>query len=289
MAHWRRETRAALRAGNHVVVFATDWEQFYVYTGERDISGTGRSTRVTHRVAAATNYDWLPLDIGKVVSANGRSMNLARGAEFMGPYWRAVGADSEYRVYVENPEGTAVLTTKSGQRVVGLLARGGTAEGALLLMPPLAYDEDEFTTPDGNWTKKAVQMGKRVFAALVELAKALSAGASGTPEPPWATAQEFALAKEAVVKAALRDAEAERKALDERVATLEHDLASLGKTRALLYESGRPLEDAVMRALQALGFKADRYRDSGSEFDVVFSSEEGRFLGEVEGKDAAAA
>jgi hypothetical protein len=34
-----------------------------------------------------------------------------------------------------------------------------------------------------------------------------------------------------------------------------------------------------------LGFKADNFKESESEFDAIFSSEEGRFLGEVEGKD----
>lgn len=175
MAHWRKETREALRAGKHIVVFATDWEQVYFYTGQKQVSGTGRSQSTTHVVAPTTNYEWLPLDVGKVIPANGRSMSLTRGAEFMAPYWKAVGADSEYRVYLEDPKGTAVLTTKSGQRVVGLLARGAAGEGALLLIPPLVFDEDALTNEDGNWNEKGVQLGRRVFAAFVGVAKALSA------------------------------------------------------------------------------------------------------------------
>jgi hypothetical protein len=34
-----------------------------------------------------------------------------------------------------------------------------------------------------------------------------------------------------------------------------------------------------------LGFSAEGHRDAESEFDAVFTSPEGRFLGEVEGKD----
>ena len=37
--------------------------------------------------------------------------------------------------------------------------------------------------------------------------------------------------------------------------------------------------------MQLLGFAASNYKDSDSEFDVVFQSPEGRFLGEAEGKD----
>lgn len=55
----------------------------------------------------------------------------------------------------------------------------------------------------------------------------------------------------------------------------------------LLFDKGRPLEDAVIDALRIIGFKADRYQDDESEFDIVFESPEGRFLGEVEGKDSS--
>jgi hypothetical protein len=38
--------------------------------------------------------------------------------------------------------------------------------------------------------------------------------------------------------------------------------------------------------LQILGFSAEPFADSESEFDVVFTSVEGRFIGEVEGTDS---
>jgi hypothetical protein len=52
-----------------------------------------------------------------------------------------------------------------------------------------------------------------------------------------------------------------------------------------LYETGKILESAIIDALQTLGFTASNYTDAESEFDIVFESKEGRFLGEVEGRD----
>jgi hypothetical protein len=52
-----------------------------------------------------------------------------------------------------------------------------------------------------------------------------------------------------------------------------------------LYEQGKPLEKAVLEGLQILGFSANPFTEGDSEFDVVFTSPEGRFIGEVEGKD----
>lgn len=52
-----------------------------------------------------------------------------------------------------------------------------------------------------------------------------------------------------------------------------------------MYETGKPLESAIIDALKILGFKADNYEDDKSEFDAVFGSKEGRLIGEAEGKD----
>ena len=58
--------------------------------------------------------------------------------------------------------------------------------------------------------------------------------------------------------------------------------------KKLLYENGKPLEYAIIDALQTIGFKAENYDDGKSEFDIVFESDEGRFIGEAEGKDNSA-
>ena len=55
--------------------------------------------------------------------------------------------------------------------------------------------------------------------------------------------------------------------------------------RVLLYETGKALEGAVLKALRLWGFVAEGHHDAESEFDAIFISPEGRFLGEVEGKD----
>ena len=66
------------------------------------------------------------------------------------------------------------------------------------------------------------------------------------------------------------------------------EIEEAARLRALLYETGKLLESAVLKALRLLGFTAEPYRDGDSEFDAVFTSAEGRFLGEAEGKDTKA-
>jgi len=66
---------------------------------------------------------------------------------------------------------------------------------------------------------------------------------------------------------------------------LEEELTQEQIYKKLLYASGNDLNEAVLKSLHVLGFNANPFRDAESEFDAVFDSEEGNFLGEVEGKD----
>jgi hypothetical protein len=62
-------------------------------------------------------------------------------------------------------------------------------------------------------------------------------------------------------------------------------LTEVRQVKALLFEQGAALEQAVRYGLRVLGFQTGNLHKDGSEFDVLFESEEGRGLGEVEGRD----
>jgi hypothetical protein len=66
---------------------------------------------------------------------------------------------------------------------------------------------------------------------------------------------------------------------------LQDDLQQAGGLRRLLFEQGKPLEAAILEVLRLFGFDAQPFADGESEFDSVFSSLEGRCIGEAEGKD----
>lgn len=66
---------------------------------------------------------------------------------------------------------------------------------------------------------------------------------------------------------------------------LERQLEEAGTLRRLLFEQGKPLEGAILEAMKLFGFDSQPFSDGESEFDGVFTSPEGRCLGEAEGKD----
>lgn len=289
--HWRREIKQAFEAGKTVLVFLPTVQDVYIDTGERQYSGTGRNQRTTRIVSPYTNYAAIPYSL-KPVNAKGSAMKLApAGAEVLAPYWAEFGPISEYKVLLDSETLGVCLTTKNGDKPVGTLARSKSSPGTLALLPDIDFYPDTFLKQEAKkqvWTDEASQFAVRFLSAVVALDKALRSSAEITPEPGWATNSAYVLAPERTLRSELL--EAERRVEDAQILkeTLLERLNCAGRMRALLYEKGKPLEHAVLEALHALGFTATQYKEADSEFDVVFSCNEGRMLGEVEGKDTKA-
>ena len=99
---------------------------------------------------------------------------------------------------------------------------------------------------------------------------------------------EFRLSAETALENEIVELNSQITTLSTHRATLINDLKKQGTLRGLLFEGGHALERAVREALRMIGFAAESFKEDGSEFDALFTSPEGRFLGEVEGKEAKA-
>lgn len=295
--HWRREIKQAVDAGKTVIVFLAALQEVYIDTGERSYSGTGRNQKTTHLVAPYTNYNCLPVD-PKPVNAKGTAIKLsARGAEVLAPYWSEFQGCSEYQVILTAENIPACLVTRNGDKVVGAMLKSKNSSGALLLLPNIDFYPEEFLQEESAededegedaWTPQAIQFAGRMLKAVVSLDNALHGSEDVTPEPSWAASPLYALASERILQAELLEAECQVEAAQKQKEELFDKLKSVGRLRGLLFEKGKPLENAIIEALQILGFKAASYKDAFSEFDVVFESTEGRLIGEAEGKDTKA-
>lgn len=290
--HWRREIKQAVDAGKTVIVFLPLLYEAYVDTGERSYSGTGRNQKTTRHVELLSNYDTLPVNL-EPVSTNGSSMKLApKGAEVLAPYWAEFGDRSSYKVVLGASGVPAHVQTRVGDKPVGAVYRSKSSAGTLLLLPDMDFNPSNFTKQrkDGSevWTSAAEQFGGAFLSSVVALDKALRSSSEITPEPPWATTERYTLAPESALRAQLFDAEREVEEAQRKKERIVEAIASAALPRALLYEKGKPLEAAIIHALTIIGFKAEPFKQSDSEFDVVFESNEGRLIGEAEGKDAKA-
>jgi len=157
MDHWNREITDAVNSGKTVIVFLSDFDEVYIDSGRREYSGTGRNRQTTRIVTEYNNYKCLPFDL-KLVNSKGTSMRLAKGAEILGNFWSEFGKDSSYNVKIEKEVSKPLVVTTSGTKTVGALIRIKGASGAILLLPYLDIDSEEFYSEakDGTqeWTKK---------------------------------------------------------------------------------------------------------------------------------------
>lgn len=287
--HWRREIKQAVESGKTVIVFLSPLTEVFVDTGDRDYSGTGRNRITTKIVALFSNYNAIPMDL-KLINSNGTSIKLVdKGAEVLATYWADFSKFSEYRVIIQNPEYRPLLVTKNGAQPTGTLVRKPSG-GSLLCLPDLDFYRDSFLelTDDDQgtgWTSEGTQFASRLIAAVVSLDSALRAEGEVTPEPAWASDATYTLSSEDELRSQLLHIETELERVQRQKEETKQQLLEVGLMRGLLYEKGKPLERAIIAALNVLGFNAKPFRDGASEFDVVFSSPEGRLIGEAEGKD----
>ncbi len=286
--HWRREIKQAVETGKTVLVYLPEVDEVFVDTGQRSYSATDRNQRTTRHVAAYSNYQAIPAEISPVI-ATGTSMKLAaKGAEALAPYWAEFEAVSKYHVLLTSPNVPACIVTKTGDKAVGAIYRSKASSGSLLLLPDIDFYADAFVKAKGEkqtWTPAAGQFAGRMIAAIVALDKALRVAGEVTPEPAWASDRQFTLPSESALRVDLLEAEREVERAQKHKEKLSEDLVAAGAYRSLLFEKGKPLEVVIIEALRLFGFMAEPFKDSDSEFDVVFESAEGRLIGEAEGKD----
>ena len=297
LAHWHRELTDALNAGKTVLVLLAKLEEALAYTGEQMASGTGRNRQVPRGFRPVSSYQVLPFPSLKFLPASGSEIRAARDLHYLNNYWHDYSPLSPYEGHLEGgfDDKEIILKTRSGDRIVGVEVRRG--HGTLLLIPPLRYnlgipiEEDgewayrEWDEEDEVWSDEADQFGRRLIDSLVQIHRALRSEVDITPPPDWSSDPAYRLEREDQLEAAIQATSSKIDLLQAEQRELEGGLREVRALRRLLYEQGNQLEEAILDALKLFGFDAEPYQDADSEFDSVFKSPEGRFLGEAEGKD----
>lgn len=282
--HWRREIKSAVESGKLVITYLTDLKEVSIATGEQKYSGTGRNQKTTRIVTDFNNYFSIPADM-KPVKTKGKEIKLAvKNSELISTYWKDFSSYSSYKVLISD-DLTPCLVTKHGERTVGAIIHSKNSSGALLLMPDIDFYSDVFVNEDGEWTRDAKEFSAKFIKSIVSLDKSLRSSGELTPEPEWAKDNIYKLKEEALTTEKLLLVESKLEKIQAEKELILDQIKDLGRLRNLLFEKGKPLEYAILDALKIIGFKVSQFDDGESEFDAVFESKEGRFIGEAEGKD----
>jgi hypothetical protein len=273
-SHWRTELNTAFKAGKTIFVYLVAQEDVFIYTGQRQFSGTGRSRVTTNVVAPFNNYRTLPVDLGSIIPRSGNEIKPAGDFKIVASYWSEFSRESSYEVYLESQLKGTILTTKTGSKTVGAIIKG--EKGAIVLLPPVSFP--------GSTTKRK-ELGSRLINALIEIDKELQDKKGATPAPEWTNGKQYRIQTEARLEQEIKIISEEIERVQNKRSLLALELEKEGGLRRLLYETGIQLEAAIIDSLILMGFQAEGYQDAESEFDAVFVCPEGRCLGETEGKD----
>ena len=155
------------------------------------------------------------------------------------------------------------------------------------------FYSDEVDDCDSNieefeWNAEGEKWGRRFFQALISLDSAIKGVSKRTPVPRWAQSEAYITAQEKILSQELGEIEARIGKLEKDKEDTKTKLDDVGSLRALLYEKGHPLNDVVLEAMRLMGFQAENFRESDSEYDAVLECPEGRCIGEVVGRDNGA-
>jgi hypothetical protein len=288
-AHWYREIYDAVNNGKLVIVFLSELEEVYIATGEKTYSGTGRNRQATRIVTLANNYSSIPIALNPVATKGKLVKLLPKGTEHLSSYWKDFSHLSFFNVVISGEKIKPILQTNTGGKVVGAEYHNPGGNGSLILLPNLDFYSDEYfiENEDGEheWSQEADEFSEKLVKAIISIDKAIHSSGVQTAEPGWALVDEYKLSNEITITKKVNEIEVEIKESLLAKSLLEKQLAELGRTRSLLYEKGKPLEHVILDALRLMGFTASPFENADSEFDAVFVTEEGRLIGEVEGKD----
>jgi len=290
MKHWNKELSNAVKAGKTVFLLLNSKEEFFLDSGTRSYSGTGKNRSTTINVNIGHNYKFLPFDIGVITSANGKHI-LSSGNSLFQPIFEQFKDNWEYRVYLDNlPQCTTIFTGKDKSKALGAIFKKGA--GNFVVLPYLEYDYDKFTEFKENkkyWTEDAIKFGGKLLQRLLEIDIGFTQETTTTPEPDWVKTTKYQSRKEKKLLNEISKREKQIEKIKDDNKELHKLLLEEQLFKGLLYEKGKPLEIAVIKALKKLGYEAENYNDGEIELDqVILSPEKVRYIGECEGKDSKA-
>lgn len=280
--HWKKELDSYLKSGRNLFILLSSKDEFYIDTGQRQTSGTGRNQKVTNLVDLQNNYKCLPFEI-EVHNAIGKKIVCQN--ELIKPFFKTFEKHLTFEAYIDSKEYyTELLKTKTLDKL--LSASFKKDEGNIIILPYLDTDHDEFYNKDGEWSSEGLLFGKKILNAIIEIDKQISSTVEKTVKPDWLDNQIYDLKEANKTRDLITKVKSTIKELEQETERLETILKNEELYKDLLFETGKPLEIAVIKALEVLGYKANNYDDGVLELDQIITSPENfRYIGECEGKD----
>jgi hypothetical protein len=285
ISHLKKEVEDYLKSGKNIFIFLSKKESYQLASG----TTSPRKGQTTFNTYTKTNYDFLPVSIGTLISASGKHIEFS-GNSIFSNFYKKFKNNLEYQLYLEGIDSPQVIFTgKDKTKILGAIHKVGN--GNIVTLPYLKYDNNKFIKYNEKedksyWTDEAMKFGNNFVDCLLSIDQQLTQESEKTPPPEWCSQEEFSTKNAIRIIKDIQQNKEEIEKIISKNEKLNDELADENVLKDLLFEQGKPLENAVIKALHILGYEAENYNDGELELDqVILSPEKHRFIGECEGKD----
>lgn len=281
--HLNKELDDFLKSGKNIFIILSKKEAYSLATGATH----PRKGERLYSTTTSSNYDFLPISIGNLTSASGSHISFS-GNSLFSDFYRKFKKDLEYQLYVENTrQAKVIFTGKDKTKILGAIYQRGS--GHIITLPYLTIDEEKFIKEKGEksyWTSEAIKFGETLAECLIDIDQKLTLNSEKSIAPEWVKKKEFASKRTLTIQKIIEKKNKEIEDINSSIKELNLELIEESVINDLLFEQGKPLENAVTKALTILGYEAENYDDGVLELDqIILSPEKQRFIGECEGKD----
>ena len=171
------QIKELLKQGRNVFVLMGNNDNCYIYTGEKQYSGTGRNARQTNIVREFNAYSFLPIKLN-VTEVVGERIDICCSSPYR-DFFTNTRTCYYYASYFSVAENSTILVKIKGtDKVVAAVIPYGS--GKIVLLPQI-YEEEEYKTED-VWKEN----GKKYLDSLFELNRRLKITDEEMDLPGWA-------------------------------------------------------------------------------------------------------
>ena len=268
----KSEINEFLESGKCIIVFDGNDDCVYCYTGEKNTSGTGKNTRITHIVEEVRSTSLLPIKLHPTdLMGNAIQFNNKKVGEILKKYTDYF----EYRTTYEKISNESILMTIKGtKKSISYYEKVGN--GLLIFAPDLIFN-------GVNKNKEAI-LEKKYYNDLANLNEILVECKVDLP----LYSQKYMLPNEETMINDVKKAEYKLEKLLTEIENKKKILLEAQREKIFFTGSGTPLEMNCVEQLKKIGFSIEKYDPNSVEEDIIIKYKEKVAVVEVKGISGSA-
>ncbi len=267
----KKEIKEFLESGKNIVVLCGNDDCVYCYSGQKEISGTGKNAQTTYFVEDVHSISLLPIKIspltlcGKKISY--KNKRIEEKLKKYNDYF-------EYHTVYEDVSNNILMTIKDTNKTLSYYEQVG--KGKIIFLPDLSFNRKNPTSEskiEKNYYNDLVNFGKLLLNDEVEL-------------PIYS--KNYLLPNEEIMINDIKKSKEQLNKLLNDIENKEQKLLNLQKQKIMFTGTGTQLEVNSVQQFKDIGFSIIKYNPDSVDEDIVIKYNDKIAVVEVKGVSGSA-